>query len=84
MRTCPTHPGHPWPPRARPPADIPAVRSGADIRITAKVDIFGHFWTFLYHGLVEMSTLAVIVDVCPGPHSSVTSHTLKSFDVLWF
>ena len=46
----------------------PSVRSGADIRITAKVDIFGHFWTFLYHGLVEMSTLAVIFDVCPGPH----------------
>ena len=22
----------------------------------------------MYHGLVEMSTLAVIVDVCPGPH----------------
>ena len=22
----------------------------------------------MYHGLVEISTLAVIVDVCPGPH----------------
>ena len=41
---------------------------GQTSEITAKVDIFGHFWTFLYHGLVEMSTLAVISDVNFRPH----------------